>query len=109
MIGKYLLAAVVAVGMFGFAGTASASTMKGHCTITATVHGGKRFATLKCDKEDRPGDFVIRSTVWEKDDPKGYRQMARFAGRKFTCELTDGGRTRGIGVETTHYRMDKCH
>jgi len=109
MIGKCLLAAVVIGSAFGFADAASAAPMKGRCSITVSAHGGKKFATLKCDKEDRPGDFVIRSTVWEKDDPKAYQRMAHFAGRRFTCELTDGGRTRGVGVETTHYRMNKCH
>jgi hypothetical protein len=108
MIGKYSLAAAVVLGALGSADVASATTMKGHCSITASVHGGKKFAALKCDKEDRPGDFVIRSTVWEKDDPKAYGQMVRFAGRQFTCELSRGSTTRGVGVETTHYHMGKC-
>jgi hypothetical protein len=105
----FLAGAVVIGGALGFANAASAITLKGHCTVSASVHGGKNFATLKCDKEDQPGDYVIRSTVWEKDDVKGYRDLARFSGRKFTCDLTDGGRTRGVGVETTHFKLSNCH
>jgi hypothetical protein len=108
MIGKFVLNTVV-IGILLSAGAAQATTLKGVCQISASVHGGKKFATLKCYKDTDPGDFKIRSTVWEKDDKKAYNDMARFAGRRFACDMTNTGTTRNSNIETTHYHLEKCH
>jgi hypothetical protein len=108
MVRKFVLNLAVLATAFGFSGAANAITIKGVCMITASVHGGKKFATLKCSKASEPGDYMIRSTVWDAQDHAGYARMTRFAGRKFSCDLTLTGTTRGIGVETTHYKLEKC-
>ena len=109
MARKFALNVVVMVSALVFSGAAYAETTKGICEITAAVHGGKKFVTLKCAKASDPGDFKIRSTVWEKDDRAAYGKMARFAGRRFACDLTRGGTTRDTNIETTHYELSKCH
>jgi hypothetical protein len=109
MYQKFLLGAAILAGAFVLAGGAHAETMKGRCEVAASVHGGKRFAVLKCDKADRPGDFVIRSTVWESSDHAGYSKLARFSGHRFTCDLTRGGTSRSGWTESTHYQISRCH
>jgi hypothetical protein len=61
------------------------------CSAVAGASGGKRYATVKCYKESEPGNYSIRSTVWERDDAKTYRDMARFSGARFTCTMTVTG------------------
>ena len=46
----------------------------GTCAITAGTNGGHKFATFKCAKASSPNNFVIRSTVWENEDKKGYKR-----------------------------------
>jgi hypothetical protein len=108
MARKTLLTIVFMVGASVLAGSAYAETMKGVCTITASVHGGKKFATLKCAKKLNSSDYQIRSTVWEKDDRAAYGKLARFAGRRFTCDLTRGSTVRNGDTETTNYQLSKC-
>jgi len=109
MYRKFLLGAAVVAGTFGFAGVSNAATMTARCMIEASAHGGKKYAVLKCDKSDRPGDFVIRNLVWEKDDRAAYNRIARFAGRRFTCDISMGTTSRDGDTETTHYNLKKCH
>lgn len=87
---------------------AHADTQKGRCTVVAQVHGGKKFALLKCDRASHPGDYIIRSQVWEKDDKAGYNRLARFSGRRFTCDITFENTSRSGAMELTHYNIGKC-
>lgn len=96
------------ISAFALGGAASAETMKGVCAVSASVHGGKKFATLKCYKASQPGDYKIRSTVWEKDDREGFRKLSRFAGRRFSCNLTNTGTTRDTNIEYSHYKLENC-
>jgi hypothetical protein len=109
MYRKFLFAAAVMAGALVFGGAAHADTMTARCMVEASAHGGKKYAVLKCDKSDRPGDFVIRNLVWEKDDRAAYNRIARLAGRRFTCDISMGSTTRSSNVETTHYNLKKCH
>ena len=70
---------------------AAAQTYNAICSAVAGASGGKRYATVKCYKESEPGNYSIRSTVWERDDAKAYRDMARFSGARFTCTMTVTG------------------
>jgi len=108
MAQKFLLNCVVLASAFVFADAACAETLKGVCTVSASVHGGKKYATLKCSKASEPNNYKIRSTVWEKDDRPGYGKLARFAGRRFSCDMTLAGTTRDGGMESTHYSLTKC-
>lgn len=108
MTRKFLLNAAIMVSALIFAGAAHAGTIKGTCTMAASAISGKKFVTLKCSKATEPGDYIIRSTVWEKDDRKQYGRMARFSGRRFSCDLVDTGRTRDGGMEITHYQIKDC-
>lgn len=109
MLGKFLFSVAVIASAFVFTGSAEAGTTKGVCTVTASVHGGKKFATLKCAKVSEPTNYEIRSTVWEKEDRKRYGNLARFAGRRFTCDLVRGGTTRdNNSTESTSYELKNC-
>jgi hypothetical protein len=61
------------------------------CSAVAGASGGRRYATVKCYKESEPGNYSIRSTVWERDDAQAYRDMARFSGARFTCTMSVTG------------------
>ena len=62
----------------------------------------------KCDRAFAPGEYVVRSTVWEKEDRKGYKDLARFAGARFTCDLTHSGTSQSGWTTTTHYKLSNC-
>ncbi|SOE17255.1 hypothetical protein SAMN05877838_2152 [Hoeflea halophila] len=66
-------------------------SFKGVCSITAGTISGKKYATLKCYKADEPGHYNIRATKWEWKDKEEYHDMARHAGRTFTCTFTRNG------------------
>ena len=89
---------------------AKSISYKGVCAITAGTNGGQKFATLKCYKKSEPGNYKIRSTIWERDDKKAYRKRARFSGRKFNCTLTKGGTsTSGTRlIVSTRFKISDC-
>jgi hypothetical protein len=102
--------AAVAGGMFASAAI-SAETFKGRCTVAAGATGvGNKHVTLKCARDSAPGDFVIRNTIWERDDKEGYRNLARFSGRRFSCTFTQSGAERltGDGYVSQSYKMSNC-
>lgn len=103
-----LFGAAIIAGVFALGEIADADTQKGRCAVAASVHGGKKFVVLKCDRASHPGDYIIRSTVWEKDDRAGYNKLARFSGRRFTCDITFENTSRSGGMEFTHYNIGKC-
>lgn len=108
MIRKVVLSAFLVSG-FTMAVTASqAASMKTTCVVSASSHGGKRFATMKCSKKISFDGSAVRSTVWEKDDKKAYNNLARLAGRRFTCDMSLGSTTRDTNIETTHYNLTNC-
>ena len=78
------------------------------CAVTAGTNGGHKFATLKCAKKSSPNNFVIRSTVWERKDKKGYRNLARSAGRRFNCSISKQRTSTGSRVQTTYYKINSC-
>lgn len=108
MINKFLSGAAIVASLLVSVTAAHADTQKGRCVVTAQVHGGKKFATVKCDRASAPGDYIIRSQVWEKDDKKAYANMARFAGRRFTCDISFKNKSRDGGMEWSHYKVENC-
>ena len=108
MFKTFLFGAAIMAGAMAFGDTAQADTQKGRCSVVASVHGGKKFAVLKCDRASHPGDFIIRSEVWESKDRVGYNKLARFAGRRFTCDITFDTTSRSGGMEWTKYNIGKC-
>ena len=105
---KTILFGAIAAGILVVGGDVWADTQKGRCSVVASVHGGKKFAVLKCDRASHPGDFIIRSMIWEKDDRVGYNKLARFSGHRFTCDITFDHMSRDGGSEWTNYRLGKC-
>ena len=85
-----------------------AQTSQGVCAVTAGTVGIQKFATLKCYRAEDPGNFVIRSTRWERDGKKEYRDLARWSGRRFKCTLTKGGRSTSGDTIFTHYDIKNC-
>ena len=81
----------------------------GICRVTAGSAGAFKFAAIKCALKSDPENYRIRSTIWDSEDLEGYRDLARLAGRSFTCELIKGGTTSdGFRTLTTHYEMSDC-
>ena len=103
-----LFAAAITSSIVAFGGAAQADTQKGRCSVVASVHGGKKFVVLKCDRASHPGDYIIRSQVWEKDDRASYNKLARLSGRRFTCDITFTNMSRSGGMEWTNYNIGKC-
>ena len=103
-----LFAAAITSSIVAFGGSAQADTQKGRCSVVASVHGGKKFVVLKCDRASHPGDYIIRSQVWEKDDRASYNKLARLSGRRFTCDITFTNMSRSGGMEWTNYNIGKC-
>lgn len=109
MFKQILVCATILVGMLAFDSAAAAGVQKGDCSVITSVHGVKKFAMLKCALASRPGRIAIRRTRWEKDDAKAYQRLARFAGRRFTCEITFKGYRRNHGKQFSRYDIQKCH
>ncbi|GIL02399.1 MAG: hypothetical protein BroJett030_22980 [Alphaproteobacteria bacterium] len=104
----FRLAFAICTGI-GFPATpVFAESFKGVCTITAGAVSGKRYATLKCYKSTDPGNYTIRSTQWERDDAKAYRDMARFSGRRFTCTFSRSGSGTRDDQVVVNYKMSGC-
>lgn len=78
------------------------------CAVTAGTNGGQKYATLKCAKKTSPNNYVIRSTVWERKDKKGYRELAAAAGHRFNCTLTKQRTSTGSRIQTTYYKINSC-
>ncbi|MBO6592952.1 MAG: hypothetical protein JJ943_14235 [Roseitalea sp.] len=85
-----------------------AEESKAICQITAGSSSHSKFAVLKCAKESSPRNFIIRNTIFERDDRDGYRDLARFAGRSFNCTLTRAGTSSRGGTAYTHYTVSEC-
>lgn len=108
MFRTLLSGAVIVTGVVLSGNAAQADTQKGRCSVAASVHGGKKFVVLKCDRERHPGDYIIRSMIWEKNDRAAYNRVARFSGRRFTCDITFTDTSRSGDMEYTHYKLGKC-
>lgn len=108
MFKKFVFFGAVLAGLVAPFQVAQADTQKGRCTVVAQVHGGKKFALLKCDRASHPGDYIIRSQVWERDDKARYNRLARFSGRRFTCDITFESTSRSGGMELSHFNIGKC-
>jgi hypothetical protein len=89
-------------------GGARAQAKQGVCAVAAGTVGTQKYVTLKCHRADDPGNFVIRSTRWERDGKKEYRELARLSGRRFKCTLTKGGRSTSGDTLLTHYNITNC-
>ena len=85
-----------------------AQSSQGVCAVTAGTVGVQKYATLKCYRAEDPGNFVIRSTRWERDGTKEYRELARLSGRRFRCTLTRGRRSTSGDSILTHYDIKNC-
>ena len=96
--------------IFVLSGSAAAKSgvKKGVCAIVAGATSHSKYATVKCYLNNNPGNYVIRNTVFERDDKKKYRDIARFAGQKMKCDFTKTGTKRGGGILITHYELSNC-
>lgn len=93
---------------FGAVPVSAASKHNGACVGFAGSVGGHNHAGLKCYLDTAPGDYVIRSSVKERDDPKAYRNLLRMPKRPVRCTLTKGRTQVFNGMETTNYRITNC-
>lgn len=85
LISNYMRVVSATALILFYCTAASAQSYTGVCTAVAGTQGGKRYASVKCYKESQPGNYSIRSIVWENQDSKAYREMARLSGARFSC------------------------
>ena len=78
------------------------------CRVSVETSGNFKAATLMCAFKSDPRNFRIRSTIWDSEDPDGYRKRARLAGQSANCEMTETGKTSAGSMETTHYKISDC-
>lgn len=88
--------------------SAEAASFEARCAVSAGSNGGMKFATLKCHKVSEPGNYKIRTTVWESKDKKGYRDLVRMAGRQFSCTMVWGGSNSNRETIHTTYEITGC-
>ena len=107
-----ILIALLAAGSFVPAvPTLAASKAKhnGACVGFAGVMAGKyRYAGIKCYLDSSPGNWVIRSSVKERDDPKAYKKLVRIPKHPKRCTLVKGKTKRFGGVNKTFYKIKNC-
>lgn len=108
MLKTFLFGTAVAASVVAFNTTAQADTQKGRCAVAASVHGGKKFVVVKCDRASHPGDYIIRSEAWEHKDRKRYNALVRLAGHRFTCDITYETTTHSGMIESSRYNIDHC-
>ena len=104
---RHLIAVVAAI--FAFCLVPAAQAEPGARKVTAGSSGTHKYAVIKCALKRDPENYVIRSTLWESEDSKGYKELAPIAGRSFTCELTQERSEPRGEIVTTYYKMSDCH
>ena len=104
---KHLIA-VVAVILTSWL-VPAAQAEPGTCKVTAGSSGKIKYAVIKCALKRSPENYVIRSTLWESEDSKGYKELAPIAGRSSTCKLTQERSEPRGEIVTTYYKMSDCH
>lgn len=108
MIKAFVFGAAIVAGTFAFGNAAEARVEKGNCAVTVSAHGGKKFALLKCTVPSIQGQGSIRMQRWERDNAKEYRALARFSGRRFSCDIKFDGLRRDQGAQFSRYSLANC-
>jgi hypothetical protein len=108
MFRNLLFCSALVIAALSFADVAEARVEKGSCVVTASVHGGQKFALMKCTVPSIAGRGAIRMERWERDGAKEYRRLARFAGRRFNCDIRFDGLRRDKGAQFSRYSLEKC-
>lgn len=100
-----LVASLAAASFVPPVSAIAASKHNGACVgFAGTMSGKYRYAGLKCYLDSAPGNWVIRSSVKEKDDPKAYKDLLRIPKRPVRCTLTRGA-TDGADIL---YKISNC-
>jgi hypothetical protein len=105
---KLILSAALAITTVTAAPAAFAKSNKATCLVTTGTTGGQKYATLKCAPATSPGNYFIRSTVWERSDKDGYRSLAKYSGRKFSCTLTKASSEETNMELRENYQLSDC-
>lgn len=85
---------------------AQAESFTGICVVNAGTVGSQKYATLKCYKQSEPGNYTIRSTIWERDNSKAYLERARLSRRRYTCTFTRSGSSLRADARYTNKKMN---
>jgi hypothetical protein len=78
------------------------------CVGFAGSTAGVKFAGVKCYRDVDPGNYVIRYTVKERDDPAQYRQLMRMPRKPVRCTLINRGTMRSGAMDKTTYDVKNC-
>ncbi|MBO6726096.1 MAG: hypothetical protein JJ911_10595 [Rhizobiaceae bacterium] len=101
------VAATLAAMALGSAASAEPDH-NGACVGFAGTISGQKYAGLKCYLDSAPGNWVIRSTVKERNDPEQYKKLLRLPKQPVRCTLTKGGTSHLNGRVSTSYQISKC-
>lgn len=89
----------------------SGSTAKDNrvsCLVSVGSTSGKRYAALKCSKLSDPYNVSVQGTVWENKDKKEFQNMAKIAGRRFTCSTENKYTRADSGMRTMYVGLNNC-
>jgi hypothetical protein len=103
------LAVALAISAGTTAQVARAAETKVSCAVSASTIGGKKFATLKCRKQGQTGGEDIRRTAWEHKDSEEYRELARIAGRRFSCTMKPAGQEQKPDGDYNMHTLSDCN
>jgi hypothetical protein len=107
MKGPMIAAITAALYIVSFAPAVQAE--EGICRGFAGGSGTLKYSGAKCALKSRPGNYVIRRTVWENKDADAYKAFLRVANRTFTCEMTIAGGGGKDGIDIVKYKLSNCH
>ena len=99
-----LVALALGLGMAGIPRADASASHNGACSAFAGSTGGYKYAGIKCYLDSAPGDFVIRHSIWERDNAEEYRKLLRLPKRLIRCTLTKGQAT----SEGQTYNLSNC-
>ena len=104
----YLTVFLLCIPNFATSVNAAGKAVKGVCVFVSGTIGKGKYATIKCYKESSPGNYVIRKTVYERDDREAYRDLAKLAGLKLRCDLVKTGTYYRDDYLITNYSVKNC-
>jgi hypothetical protein len=110
MKSKFMLAVAACVAAPTYAAPSLAANTKhnGACVGFAGSTGGVKFAGIKCYRDIDPGNYVIRYTIKERDDPAQYRQLLKVPRKPVRCTLVNKGSHHSGTMDVTTYDIQNC-
>ena len=87
---------------------AANSEHNGACVGFGGVTAGVKFAGIKCYRDIEPGNYVIRYTVKERENPAEYKALLKVPRKPVRCTLVSRGTRRTGNMDVTSYDIKNC-